>query len=164
MRSTLDLRPRRYDHPDAAALTDAAQAYYRKIYGGPDRSPIEPDEFSPPSGGFVVGYLEEVPVAMGGWRLLTDPPPVPARQAAEIKRMFVSPDVRRHGLATTLLTRLETAAATAGVDLLVLETGTPQAEAVAFYSRRGYAHVPPFGYYACAPGSIHLGKRLVGSI
>lgn len=154
------MRPTRYDHPDAVALTALAQRYYAEIYGDEDTNPISPTEFVPPHGEFLVGYLEGEAVAMGGWRRLHEEAPVPAVRPGEIRRMFVSPQRRRLGLARQLLAALETSASDAGVDVLLLETGQPQAEAVALYRNSGYLDAPRFGYYADSGLAVHLARRL----
>ena len=66
---------------------------------------------------------------------------------AEIKRMWVDPAHRRRGLAGALLDELERAATRAGCPRTVLETGTEQPEALAFYRARGYVAIPRFGVY-----------------
>jgi hypothetical protein len=43
---------------------------------------------------------------------------------------------------------------------MVLETGIMQPEAIALYRSSGYADVEPFGHYAGAEQSVHLGKQL----
>jgi hypothetical protein len=43
---------------------------------------------------------------------------------------------------------------------MVLETGSPQPEAVALYRSSGYQSIAAFGHYATSTRSIHLGKRL----
>jgi len=43
---------------------------------------------------------------------------------------------------------------------MVLTTGRPQRDAIAFYRAAGYDDVPPFGYYAHVDTAVHLGKRL----
>ncbi len=160
MPDALNLRPTRYDHPDVAALTALAQEFYVEIYGTPDRTPFTVEEFSPPQGGFLVGYLGERPVAMGGWRISPYATATGAQRAAEIKRMFTRPDVRGHGHARALLEALEADARAAGADWIVLETGRPQAAAIAFYRANGYVDIEPFGYYAAEPDVVSLGKRL----
>jgi hypothetical protein len=42
----------------------------------------------------------------------------------------------------------------------VLETGERQAEALALYSRAGFARIPPFGAYLGSPLSVCMGKDL----
>src|SRR3954470_24331271 len=88
--SELHLREHPYDAAASVALIEAVQQEYVERYGGPDESPLQPREFSPPRGRFFIGYVGATPVAMGGLRLL-DPTTV------EIKRMYVVPDRRGEG-------------------------------------------------------------------
>jgi GNAT superfamily N-acetyltransferase len=152
-----------YEHSDAQALIEEVQLEYVARYGGRDASPVDVTEFSGGAGSFWVGYLGRVPVVTGGWRLLADDSvsPFPGAVVAEVKRMYVTPSARGRGVARALLRHLERTARTAGVDWLVLETGMVQPEALALYRSSGYADVPAFGHYACAPLSVHLGRRLV---
>ena len=157
------LREVAYDSPDATALTEQAQLFYVEIYGGPDGTPFTLEEFAPPKGRFYVGYLGDRPVAMGGWRFSPVVAPAGATRPAEIKRMFVRPDVRRQGLARRLLAALEATALQAGADWMILETGAPQVAAVAFYRSCGYVDIAPFGFYADKPSVVSLGKPLLGA-
>jgi GNAT superfamily N-acetyltransferase len=116
---------------DALLLVAEVQAEYVTRYGGPDATPLDPTMFDPPTGAFFVGYLDDVPLAMGGWRLRPDVPRLGGRLSAEIKRMYVAPLGRRRGLARAVLAHLEETARAAGADVMVLETGTAQPEAVA---------------------------------
>jgi GNAT superfamily N-acetyltransferase len=142
-----------YDHPDATKLIAEVQQEYVQRYGGEDTTPVDPAEFAPPQGVFLVGYEDQEPVACGGWRSFG--------ADAEIKRMYVTTRSRRHGYARLILAALESTARSAGHDRAVLETGQKQPEAVELYRSMGYTDVAPFGYYASAPLSIHLGKRLI---
>ncbi len=162
MKHLFELRQVPYDSPDAEALTEQAQLYYIEIYGGPDGTPFAAVEFAPPKGRFYVGYLDEQPVAMGGWRLSPVIAPAGAMRPAEIKRMFVRADVRQKGLARRLLAALEATALDAGADWMILETGRPQVAAVAFYRACGYVDIEPFGYYGESPSVVSLGKPLQG--
>lgn len=145
-----------YDHPDAAAMIAEVQQEYVVRYGGPDDSPVDPAEFAPPLGLFMVGYADlgdgEVVVATGGWRS--------HGAEAEIKRMYVTPKARGRGYARRVLAQLEATARDAGHERLILETGLKQPEAIALYRSAGYTAVPPFGHYADTPLSVHLGKAL----
>jgi GNAT superfamily N-acetyltransferase len=151
---------RAYDHPDVARLTQTLQAYYVKIYGGPDTTPMNPSEFAAPHGAFFVGYAATEPVTMGGWRLVAAPVGIEARRPAEIKRMFVVESARGRGYARLLLAHLEDTARAAGADMTVLETGRKQPDAIGLYTSSGYGDVAHFGHYAQAPDARHLGKRL----
>lgn len=159
----MELIPRPYGHPDVVALTHEVQAHYRELYGGPgDTSVVEVADFQAPTGHFLVGYLDGVPVAMGGWRRLGDRAGLPSPETAEIKRMYVAPSARGHSLSRLVLAELETSARAAGLDWLVLETGAPQRSAVRLYRTSGYSDVDgtPYGHYVGHPDAVHLGKSL----
>jgi ribosomal protein S18 acetylase RimI-like enzyme len=156
----LTLRPARYDSPDAVALTEQVQQFYIEIYGGPDGTPFTAADFAAPNGGFLVGYLEGRPVAMGGWRFAPYAAPAGADRAAEIKRMYVAEAARGRGIGRAVLSALEDDARAAGADWMVLETGEPQQAAVALYRGCGYIDIPPYGFYADKPEVVSLGKRL----
>ncbi len=158
----MELFPRPYGHPDVVALTRDVQAHYRELYGGPDEGVVEVADFESPTGHFVVGYLDGIPVAMGGWRRLGDRPGLPSPNAAEIKRMYVAPSAQRRGLSRVVLAELEDSARAAGIDWLVLETGQPQTSAIALYRSSGYTQVDgrPYGHYVDEPDAVHLGKSL----
>ena len=129
------------------------QAEYIALYGGEDAAAVDPADFAPPTGLFLVGVLDGAAVATGGWRRL-------GSDDAEIKRMYVAPAARRRGLARRVLSELERTAARAGVARLVLNTGPEQPAAIALYEDAGYAPVPGFGHYACHPGALFFGKTL----
>jgi GNAT superfamily N-acetyltransferase len=159
----VEILARPYGHPDVIALTLEVQAHYRELYGGlGDESPVEEADFEAPTGHFVVGYLEGVPVAMGGWRRLGERAGLPSARAAEIKRMYVAPPARGQGRSRMILRELESSAREAGLDWLVLETGQPQVSAVELYRSSGYTEIDgtPYGHYLDSPDSVHLGKPL----
>ena len=121
---------------------------------------MEDTIFDPPAGGFFVAFLGDEPVATGAWKVRDDVSAFGSTRVAEVKRMYVRAGSRRGGLARTVLAHLEATAAEAGADVLVLETGLKQPEAIALYETSGYVPVPPFGYYRDYPAARHLGKRL----
>jgi GNAT superfamily N-acetyltransferase len=141
-----------YSSPEAAELIEEVQHEYVLRYGGRDDAPVDPAEFAPPKGLFLVGYLDGTAAACGGWRS--------HGSEAEIKRMYVRQNGRGRGLARAVLAELERTALAAGHRRMILETGSKQPEAVALYRSAGYTAVPAFGYYADTPLSIHLGKDL----
>jgi GNAT superfamily N-acetyltransferase len=148
-----DIEIRPYDDPDVVRLVAEVQAEYVNRYGSPDAATVDPGEFAPPLGLFVVGLLDGQPVATAGWRRL-------GSAQAEIKRMYVIAAARRQGLARLLLAELERTAAEAGIDTLVLNTGPEQPEAVELYELCGYVPVSPFGHYAGHPHALFYGKAL----
>ena len=152
-----EISVRAYDDPDAVRLIADVQAEYVERYGGPDAAAVDPAEFAPPGGLFLLGLLDGVAVATGGWRRLD-------ATRAEIKRMYVAPGLRRQGLARRMLAELERRAADAGVTEMVLNTGPAQPEAIALYELTGYRPVPGFGHYACHPDALFFGKQLTADV
>ena len=145
------------------ALVAEVQDYYRQIYGGPDDSPVDPTEFDEPGGRFLLELVGDSPVAMGGWRRRPELDAAIGGRCAEVKRMYVSPTLRRQGLARRLLVALEDSARAAGIAVLALETGTMQPEAIALYEAQGYQPTIRFGHYADSELSRYFAKRLGGS-
>jgi GNAT superfamily N-acetyltransferase len=160
MNVTCELREEPYDGPAGQALVDAVQQEYVVRYGGPDTAPVDPGEFAPPSGRFLVGYVGTEPVACGGLRRIGDG--VIGAGVVEIKRMYVVPAWRGRGLSRVVLARLEELAASLGADRVVLETGPQQPEAMRLYETSGYERIEGFGHYKCNENSISYGKRLSG--
>lgn len=149
----LVLRTVPYTSPDAQRLVAAALADLGQRYGGSgDETPVDPREFSPPEGVFVVAYLDGVAVGCGGWRTRDDD--------AEIKRMYTVPEARGRGVAQAVLALLETSAHAAGRRQMILEAGSRQPEAIRLYEARGYRRIPNFGYYKDAPGAMSYGFEL----
>lgn len=148
-------------HPDAARLVEEVQDEYVTRYGGPDETPLEDDHFELPDGSFFVGYLDGVAVASGAWRVRPVPAGLTGTRAAEVKRMYVVPSARRRGLGREMLAHLERTAAGTGADLMVLETGLRQPEAIGLYASAGYGPAPAFGHYKDAPVSRYFARRLV---
>jgi GNAT superfamily N-acetyltransferase len=149
------LRSLPYDDPLAQYLVEAVQQEYVQRYGGRDAAVVEPAEFLPPQGLFLVVEVDGVAAGCGAWRAM------PGGQA-EIKRVYVEPAFRRRGVARLVVAALEQSAAAAGHPEVVLNSGREQPEALALYADLGYRPVPGYGVYACAPGAVFLGKRLTG--
>jgi putative acetyltransferase len=80
--------------------------------------------------------------------------------SAEIKRMFVTDLARGLGVGRSLLAAVEAHADVAGISLLQLETGLPQAAAIGLYERFGFQQIPRFGQYVDDPSSYCMEKRL----
>ena len=159
-RPPLRLARVRFSDPDARLLIDEVQDEYRILYGAPDQTPLEAEIFDPPNGAFFVGYAGGQPVATGGWRMRHDVHPWGRGTAAEIKRMYVTPAARRRGYARTVLRHLEETARQDGAEVMVLETGTAQPDAIAMYLAEGYELVENFGYYAFSPSCRSFAKPL----
>src|SRR4051794_41929847 len=65
--TTARLRPLPYDHPVAQHLVEQVQQEYVQRYGGRDAAVVEPGEFVPPRGIFLVAEVDGVPAGGGAW-------------------------------------------------------------------------------------------------
>ncbi|MCF0069870.1 GNAT family N-acetyltransferase [Dyadobacter sp. CY261] len=101
----------------------------------------------------VVCYENGQPIGCGAIKAFTD-------EAMEVKRMYVSPDGRNKGIATRLLTELETWAKEMGYLKCVLETGKRQPEAIALYEKNGYRRIANYGQYIGVENSVCFEKIL----
>lgn len=157
----VDIRVMPFDHPDSLKLIEGVQQEYVVRYGDPDFTPVDPTEFAPPHGLFLLGYADDVPVASGGWRVHSgDHGTELALRDAELKRMFVVEHARGNGYARAILAELERTARAHGKLRTVLETGLKQPEAIALYRSSGYTEIPKFGVYRDEPLSVCMGKEL----
>jgi GNAT superfamily N-acetyltransferase len=95
------------------------------------------DEFAPPRGVFLLVRMNGKPVGCGGLKPISD-------DAAYLKRMWIAPAARGHGLARRLLSDLEDAARTIGYSIVRLETNKSLIEAQRLYRSSGYREVEPF--------------------
>lgn len=101
----------------------------------------------------VVIYENGQPVGCGAFKPFD-------KNSVEIKRMYVLPANRGFGIAAAILMELETWAGELGHARCVLETGQKQPEAIALYSKSGYAVIPNFGQYAGVENSVCFEKIL----
>ncbi|MFC4327678.1 GNAT family N-acetyltransferase [Streptomyces andamanensis] len=156
------IRPVAFDHPDALKLNDEVQAEYHVRYGdGGDATHLDPADFRPPHGVYLIAYDEDgTPVATGGWRSQDKNAEGNEDGDAELKRMFVIESMRGRGLARRILAALEEDARAAGRARMVLETGDQQPEAIALYASSGYEPCAKFGYYREYESSLCYAKPL----
>lgn len=78
----------------------------------------------------------------------------------EVKRMFVDPARRGGGTGRQLLDQLVMFARMSGLQVLRLETGIHQPEAIGLYERAGFNRCAPFGEYGPDPLSLFMEKSL----
>jgi putative acetyltransferase len=162
---TLDIAPEPLTSDVATSLIGALNIELAERYPEPGATHfrLDPAEVAPGAGVFVVARLAGRPVGCGAVRRLRDASLVRelGPGVGELKRMFVAPDVRGHGIGRALLARLEDEARALGLARLVLETGTRQAEALALYRNAGFTAIPAYGEYTASPGtSVCLAKFL----
>ena len=99
----------------------------------------------------VVCYINDIAVGCGAIKKFDG-------SAMEVKRMYVSPDQRKKGIAAKVLQELELWAKELGYSKCVLETGQRQVEAVNFYHKCNYTVIPNYGQYKEMENSVCFEK------
>lgn len=79
----------------------------------------------------------------------------------EVKRMYVLPEKRGHGIASLVLKELEVWTQELGATGCILETGIKQPEAIRLYEKNGYQLIPNYGQYTGVESSRCFQKKLV---
>ena len=101
----------------------------------------------------VLAYENDVPVACGAIKEY-------APDTMEVKRMYTLPDCRGKGIASQVLSELETWAAELSYRKCILETGKKQPEAIRLYQKNGYHNVPNYGQYIGIENSVCFEKEV----
>ena len=101
---------------------------------------------------FFITHYEGHLAGCGGIKLF-------GAEYGEVKRMYVRPEFRGKGLGKAMLNRLVDHARSKDVDLLRLETGIYEVEAIGLYERFGFQRRGPFGEYVDDPMTVYLEYR-----
>jgi GNAT superfamily N-acetyltransferase len=152
--SSIEVQPEPLDGPVAAHLArrlieELDRRYPEQENGGP----LDPTEVVPPTGIFLVARLDGEPAGCGALRRLDD-------GVTEVKRMYVEPWARGHGVARRLLAGLEQAALRLGYAAIRLETDIRQPEAIGLYESSGYRRISAYGEYVDSPLNVCFEKAL----
>lgn len=140
------------DSAEALALIAASDAFSASLYPAEGRHPADLARLGAADVRFLVARLDGRAVGCGA--LLVTPPD------GEVKRMFVAPEARGHGVGAALLAAIERAARADGLVRLRLETGPRNAAALALYTAHGYEPCGPFPPYQPGPHSVFMEKQL----
>jgi putative acetyltransferase len=141
------IEPRPRDDLGLVLLLDLALQELFIRYPVSDSHPIDPATT------FLVAEIEGEAVGCIGLMPIVD-------GVGEIKRMYVRPDHRGHGIARRLITSVEAVARHRGATALRLATGSRQPEAIALYESLGYRSTPPYGKYQHQPTALCYAKPL----
>jgi putative acetyltransferase len=140
------------DHPDFRQLADLLDTELTDRYGEVQKRYNELNRL-----GFldtvVVAYQNDSPAGCGCFRAVNG-------ETAEIKRMYVKPAFRSHGIGQLILNELETWAQNKGFRHTILETGSLQPEAIRLYEKCGYRVIDCYGNYEGDENSVCMKKRL----
>lgn len=121
------------------------------LYPPEQRHGLDLDAIFAPHIRFFVARRDGAAVGCGGVALFAD--------FAEVKRMYVRPDVRGKGAANAIMNALIAEARSAGLPLMRLETGSRSLAAICFYRRNGFQFCDAFEPYASLPP-----HRIAGSV
>ncbi|HXC76829.1 MAG TPA: GNAT family N-acetyltransferase [Candidatus Acidoferrum sp.] len=144
-----------FESPDARRLVAALDAHLAGRYAPEHRfgPHFKAEHVAPGIGTFVIARADGKAIGCGALRR-RDPTTI------EVKRMFVEPEMRGHGVAGQILGHLESTARMMGAERLVLETGIYQDEAIRLYSAAGFKVIECFDEYAGIPTSVCFEKPL----
>ena len=96
--SRIEISERSPAHIDAARLLHAFHTEQVDRYGFADPVDLRPGDYAAPHGLFAVVYEEHRPVGCGGYRWFDR-----AAHTVEVKKVYVTPAARGHGLGRALL-------------------------------------------------------------
>ena len=111
-----------------------------------------PGDYAAPAGALLLAYVDGALAGCGALRSLTD---VDYANACEMKRLFVRPAFRGHGLGRLLTQRLMDCARTSGYSVLLLDTLDDMEAARGLYTTLGFAEIPPY-YFNPIAGAHYL--------
>ena len=95
------------------------------------------NKFMPPQGRLFLGYVEDQPMGIACLKALTD-------SIAEVKRMYVRPQVRNRGLGRAMLNRLLEEARQAGYQRIRLDSARFMTEAHKLYRSAGFREIEAY--------------------
>ncbi|HNR19631.1 MAG: GNAT family N-acetyltransferase [Bacteroidetes bacterium] len=81
-------------------------------------------------------------------------------ETMEVKRMYVLPERRGKGIASSVLKELEIWTKESGCSKCILETGKRQPEAISLYKKNNYVVIPNYGQYKNIDNSVCFQKEL----
>jgi putative acetyltransferase len=133
-------------------LIEALDAYQRSLYPPESNHFLDIEALAAATVRFFVARTAGQPV--GCCALLV------SGLEGELKRLWVDPAGRGHGLGRRLVSAVEQQARQEGLRVLRLETGIHQPEALGLYQAEGYRACDAFAPYLPDPLSVFMEKRL----
>ena len=137
---------------DYVSLTEQLDGELESIYGEMQKK-YHPLNQSQSLNQVVLIYMRNRAVACGAYKELTE-------ESAELKRIFVLPDVRGRGISKRIVQELEADAQKSGYREIYLETGSKQQTAVSLYQSCGYELTENYGPYVGDTNSICMKKTI----
>ena len=151
----ITIEPQDPRSPEVQELLSAFIEEVRKRYEEPpaDVGYFDPGLVSVPRSVFLVVRSEGKAIGCGAL--------VPmGEEVVEVKRMFVVPSERGHGIAKKILEELERFAREFEYDAIRLETGVKQPESIALYGKDGFYRIPNFPPFENDATAVCFEKRV----
>ena len=139
---------------DVIEMLDALDSYLASLYPPASNHLLSVESLTHENVRFVVARSGTSAVGCGA--LVLD-----QRGYAEIKRMYVGPELRGLGIGRRILDELERLAVGESQEIIRLETGVEQGAALQLYRSAGYRECEPFGDYTSDPLSVFMEKSLM---
>lgn len=136
---------------DLRLLTNALDEELLTLYPAEGIFGLDLSDPSLDSAIFTVAYVDKKAVGCGAIKRLDE-------NAVELKRFYVMPEYRKRGVASEILKYLQNEAAALGYELIKLETGPKQPEAIGLYKKFGYCEIELFGEYNRSEYSVCFEK------
>lgn len=154
MSTTTVISLERPDSEDAITLITELEADLDPLYPKTSRHGYSVEKLLREGVSFFVIRDNGVLVGCGGVQFF-------GNDYGEIKRMYVRPQFRGRGFARLMLDHLSEYTRINGINVLRLETGIHQHDAIALYERAGFRSISPFGDYKPDPLSRFYEKEIV---
>ena len=141
-------------HPAFRHFYAVTEAYYSRIVGGKEnRAEFIPFNASAEIPVVLLAFMEGQPVACAGLKRYSD-------LDAEVKRLWVEPAFRGQHIASALMEQIEETARSRGYRRIILQTRPIMPDAVALYTKRGYALISNYPPYDKLAGAVCYAKFL----
>jgi putative acetyltransferase len=151
--SAITITAERPDTVEARQLLSELDAYLLALpYPAESRHAFPVEKLLREQVAFFVTRYEDEAAGCGGIKFYPD--------YGEVKRMYVRPSHRGLGLGKAMLDHLAASARQQGIDVLRLETGIYQVEAIGLYERYGFQRRTPFSEYEISSMNLFFEKRL----
>ena len=132
----------------------STEEYYSSIVGGiQNRKGFIPYNISESISTVLIACIDDTAVGCAGLKKYSD-------SDAEIKRVWVEPEYRRHRIAENMMNMLEKLAGEMRFQRTVLQTREAMREAVLLYEKLGYYRINNYPPYDMLEGAACFAKDL----
>ena len=146
------------NQPDVIALIAALDAFQSSLYPAESNHFVDIATLDASDVLFAVAR-DDTGAAVGCGAVMLHAASATDASYGEVKRMFVPEEQRGRGIAAALLDALTVASLARGCEVLRLETGIHQHDAIRLYERAGFVRRGPFGDYAADPLSVFMERH-----